>query len=102
MKRIAFLSVAFVVATVWSLGAEEKGFADISHADLKAAIAAKTVTLIDCNSSESFAKGHIPGALDCQAIKESLADKLPDQSRHDLVDALGEFKSAQVTAEEVL
>lgn len=77
MKSAALWSVAFMVATVWSLGAAELGFADISHADLKAAIAAKTVTLIDCNGSESFAKGHIPGALDFGAIKESLAEKLP-------------------------
>jgi rhodanese-related sulfurtransferase len=77
MKRLALLCVAFLVASAWSFAAEDKGFPDISHADLKAAIGANKVTLIDCNGAASYAKGHIPGALDFNTIKESLADKLP-------------------------
>ena len=52
-------------------------YADISIADLKAAIAAKSVTLLDANGSGSWQSGHIPGAIDFTANKEKLADLLP-------------------------
>lgn len=78
MKCMAFLALALVGLAFSSAGAsEDKGYPDISHADLKAAIASNGVTLLDCNGSESYAKGHIPGALDFSATKESLAGKLP-------------------------
>ena len=51
--------------------------ADISKADLDAAIKAKTVTLIDCNGSDSYAAGHIPGAIDFTAKGKDLAAHLP-------------------------
>ncbi len=50
---------------------------DISLADLKQAIADKAVTLLDCNGSASYAKGHIPGAINFETDKTALADKLP-------------------------
>jgi rhodanese-related sulfurtransferase len=52
-------------------------FADISKDDLSAAIAAKTVVLIDVNGSESYNAGHIPGAIDFQAKQADLAKLLP-------------------------
>ena len=52
-------------------------FPDITKAELDQAIAAKTVTLIDCNGSGSYASGRIPGAIDFQAHKADLAAKLP-------------------------
>ena len=51
--------------------------ADISKADLDAAIKAKTVTLIDCNGTDSYAAGHIPGAIDFTAKGKELAALLP-------------------------
>ncbi len=50
---------------------------DISLADLKQAIADKAVTLLDCNGSASYAKGHIPSAINFETAKTALADKLP-------------------------
>ena len=50
---------------------------DISLADLKQAMADKTVTLLDCNGSQSYAKGHIPGAIDFESGKAGLAKRLP-------------------------
>jgi rhodanese-related sulfurtransferase len=51
--------------------------ADISHADLQAAIAKKAVTVLDVNGSESFAEGRIPGAIDFTASEKKLAALLP-------------------------
>ena len=52
-------------------------FADISIADVKAAIAAKSVTLLDANGTESWKSGHIPGAIDFAAGGDKLASMLP-------------------------
>ena len=52
-------------------------FPDISLDALKSAIAAKDVTVIDVNGTESYKAGHIPGAIDYVADKDELASKLP-------------------------
>lgn len=49
----------------------------IAKADLEKAIADKAVTLVDCNGSESFKAGRLPGAIDFEANKADLASKLP-------------------------
>lgn len=72
MKK--FLALAFALVASSLFAAE---FPDISIADLKQAISEKKVTVIDVNGSSSYASGHVPGAIDFQASKDSLASKLP-------------------------
>ncbi|MBL9180420.1 MAG: rhodanese-like domain-containing protein, partial [Verrucomicrobiaceae bacterium] len=43
----------------------------------KQAIADKKVTVIDVNGAASYANGHIPGAVNFAAQKDSLASVLP-------------------------
>jgi rhodanese-related sulfurtransferase len=50
---------------------------DISLVDLKQVIADKSVTLLDCNGSKSYANGHIPGAIDFEGCKTNLTKRLP-------------------------
>ncbi len=71
-KLIAFGAAAFLSAAVYA-----GQFPDISISELKAAIAAKKVTVIDVNGSESWKQGHIPGAIDFTAKKDKLATALP-------------------------
>jgi rhodanese-related sulfurtransferase len=73
MKKLAviFASAAFALAVY----AGE--YPDISIKDLKADIAAKNVTILDANGSESFQNGHIPGAIDFEHNKKKLAKVLP-------------------------
>lgn len=52
-------------------------YPDISIAELNKAIAAKTVTVIDVNGSESYKNGHVPTAKDFASIKDNLASALP-------------------------
>lgn len=52
-------------------------YADISHSDLKQAMADKSVFLIDVNGSDSYKAGHIPGAVDFAVHKKDLASVLP-------------------------
>lgn len=52
-------------------------FPDITVTDLKKAIEDKKVTVIDVNGSDSYKAGHVPTALDFDAVGDKLAEKLP-------------------------
>ena len=62
---------------LFSLNAIAGSFPDITLPDLKAAIAAKKVTLLDVNGPVSYGNGHIPGAIDFTAHTADLANALP-------------------------
>jgi rhodanese-related sulfurtransferase len=55
----------------------ESRFPYISARDLSGAMKKNSVVLIDANGSESWAAGHLPGALDFEGSGESLAAALP-------------------------
>lgn len=72
---------------------------DISHADLQTALAAKAVTVLDVNGSESFSEGRIPGAIDFIAQKERIASLLPKDKNALVVAYCGnEYCSAYLAA----
>ena len=73
-KLITLLSMLSIAVSAFAGPAK---IADITHADLQAAIAAKSVAILDVNGSESFAEGHIPGAIDFETAKAKLAAVLP-------------------------
>ncbi|MBL9199913.1 MAG: rhodanese-like domain-containing protein [Opitutaceae bacterium] len=75
MKTLTALLTSLCLAAV-AFAASGK-VADISHADLQKAIAAKAVTLIDVNGTDSFKEGRIPGAIDFIAQEKKLAALLP-------------------------
>lgn len=70
-----FLSL--LAFTLISTNVTAGSFPDISLADLKAAIAAKKVTLLDVNGPVTYSNGHIPGAIDYTAHTADLAMVLP-------------------------
>jgi len=74
MKKLLSLVCALALGTV-ALAADK--FPDISHDELKSAITAKSVTLLDVNGSTTYATGHIPGAIDFTKAKADIAAKLP-------------------------
>jgi rhodanese-related sulfurtransferase len=71
LSIVAFLSLAAVAS------AASPQIVDISQADLDAAIAAKSATILDVNGSESYGEGHIPGAIDFLAHRQDIAKLLP-------------------------
>ena len=73
MKKILPLLALLLI----SLNAMAGSFPDITLPDLKAAIAAKKVTLLDVNGPVSYGNGHIPGAIDFTAHTADLAKVLP-------------------------
>jgi rhodanese-related sulfurtransferase len=77
---LALVALCLTLTGAAAAFAEEKkvaGYGDISIKDLKAAIDAKNVTVIDVNGSDSYAEGHIPGAVDFEKVQSKLADVLP-------------------------
>jgi rhodanese-related sulfurtransferase len=76
--------LALIAASVVAASAYAGEFPDISINELKAAIEAKKVTVIDVNGSAAWKKGHIPTALDFGTNKDKLASVLP-QDKNALV-----------------
>ena len=74
MKKLLALVCTLAIGAIAI--AQEK-FPDISHDELKSAVAAKKVTLLDVNGTETYNQGHIPGAIDFTKTKDSIASKLP-------------------------
>ena len=73
MKKLLVLgAAAFIAAAVYA-----GQFPDITISDVKTAIADKKVTLLDANGSDSWKKGHIPGAIDFAGNKDKLSQLLP-------------------------
>lgn len=76
MKKLLLpLLACFAFVTAAFAGSDK--VADISHDDLKAAIASGKVVLIDVNGTDTYKSGHIPGAIDFEANKDKLATLLP-------------------------
>jgi rhodanese-related sulfurtransferase len=73
MKKLVALAFSLVFAA--SVYAAE--FPEISIGDLKTAMAAQKVVLLDANGTESWQSGHIPGAIDFNAKEDKLASVLP-------------------------
>lgn len=73
MKKL----LAVLAVMVLALGVRAGEFPDISVDDLKAAISAKKVAVIDVNGAESWKKGRVPGAIDFEGSKAKLAELLP-------------------------
>jgi rhodanese-related sulfurtransferase len=59
-----------------AIAASAEQFPEIKINELKSAIAAKNVTVIDVNGTDSWKEGHIPGAIDFASTKK-LASALP-------------------------
>ena len=73
MKKLS--TVLTVIALAAAAFAGE--FQDISVKEVSELAKSKKAVIIDVNGSESYKKGHVPGALNFEAIKDNLATKLP-------------------------
>ena len=74
MKKIlALLVTACVAASTYAANP----FPDISVADVNQLATAKTAVIIDVNGTDSYKAGHVPGALNYEAIEAKFAASLP-------------------------
>ncbi|MEM7146587.1 MAG: rhodanese-like domain-containing protein [Verrucomicrobiota bacterium] len=76
MKTLLTTLAVAVVATMGTAVAGE--YADISLTELKDAIGKKEVVVLDVNGTTTYAKNHIPSAIDFRANKDKLAEMLPE------------------------
>ena len=81
-KRLSFkcllsLGLGVTVALGSSVPIHAAEVPSISHAELTKAMKAKKVVLLDVNGTESYKEGHIPGALNFEAVQGNLKNKLP-------------------------
>ena len=80
-KMIAVVACLFTAVS--SVQAGE--FGDISIKDLKKAIKEKSVIVIDVNGSKSYARGHVPTAIDFSAKGGDLKAALEGKDKETLV-----------------
>jgi rhodanese-related sulfurtransferase len=71
-KLLTILATAVLAATAYA-----GEYPDISITELKSAIESKKVTVIDVNGTDSYKKGHVPGAVDFASKKTEFAKALP-------------------------
>ena len=71
-KLFTFLTVALLATSVFA-----GEFPDVSVSEVKTLSETKKAVIIDVNGSKTYAKGHIPGAIDYAAVKDNLAAALP-------------------------
>ena len=73
MKKV----IVFFLAAVFAANLFAGEYPDLSIKELKKAISEKKVTILDVNGSRSFAKRHIPTAIDFSKVGKELAGSLP-------------------------
>ena len=66
-----------MAAALVTIAVQAGEYQDISITDLKTVISSKNVVLLDANGTESWQKGHIPGAIDFSSKETKLASVLP-------------------------
>ena len=97
MKKLLGLVTAFVFATILMAGE----YPDVSIKELKKAIEQKNVTVIDVNGTETWEKGHIPGAIDFESNAAKFESILPKDKNALIVAYCGgpKCKAYQAAAE---
>jgi len=103
MKKV----IAIFAAAIMGLTAAVAGeYPDVSVKEVKEAIKNKKATLIDVNGAASYAKGHVPGAIDYAASKDKLAKLLPKEKDALIIaycggPSCGAYKAAAKAAEDL-
>src|SRR4051812_5269967 len=72
-KLLCFLAVT----ALFGIRAFAGEFPDITIPEVKKAIAEGKATIIDVNGTQSYQKGHVPGAKDFATVSSNLAKTLP-------------------------
>ena len=71
-KLLTFTAIALLAGSTYA-----GEFPDISITEVKALSDSKKAVIIDVNGTDSYKKGHIPGALNFETVSGRLAKVLP-------------------------
>lgn len=79
LKTFSFVSVlALLASNAFAADCrDEANYAEVSKTELKTLVEQKAVFVVDVNSSDSFAKNHVPGAIHFGANEKDFAKMLP-------------------------
>src|SRR5258707_11157375 len=75
-KLIPLLAAGLLAGSIYA-----REFADISITEVKALAESKKAVIIDVNGTESYQKGHVPGALNFESVSAKLAKVLPKDKK---------------------
>ena len=75
-KLLTLLAAALLTGSIYA-----GEFPDISFTEVKALAESKKAVIIDVNGTESYQKGHIPGALNYESVSAKLAKVLPKDKK---------------------
>jgi len=75
-KLLPLLAATFLAGSIYA-----GEFPDISITEVKGLAESKKAVIIDVNGTESYQKGHIPGALNYETISSKLAKVLPKDKK---------------------
>jgi len=75
-KLLPLLAATFLAGSIYA-----GEFPDISITEVKGLAESKKAVIIDVNGTESYQKGHIPGALNYETISAKLAKVLPKDKK---------------------
>jgi rhodanese-related sulfurtransferase len=73
MKKL----IPLCAAALFTVAVYAAHYPEIQITELKSAISAQNVTILDVNGTDSYKQGHIPGAIDYTVNKQKLASVLP-------------------------
>ena len=90
MRKMMSVVAILLLASTAVMADEKVG--DISHEELVKAVKDGKVVLIDVNGTETYKKGHIPGAINFEADGAELAKKLPEDKNTLIVAYCGSEK----------
>lgn len=71
---------------------KDSNYTIVSKADLQKITEAKTAFIIDVNSTESYNKSHVPGAVHFDTIEKTFASSLPTDKNAEIVAYCGSPK----------
>ncbi len=100
-KFLALLATVLISASAFA-----GEFPDISIAEVKTLAESKKAVIIDVNGTASYAKAHLPGALDFDSIEANLAKSLPADKNTQIIAYCGgprcnAYKAAASAAEKL-
>ena len=75
-KLLTLLATALLASTTYA-----GEFPDISITEVKTLAESKKAVILDVNGTESYQKGHIPGALNYESVSSKLAGILPKDKK---------------------
>lgn len=85
MKSILFAFIISLQVNAFADCKEDSNYPVVTKAELQNIVTKKSAFIIDVNSTESFQKSRVPGAVHFDAIEKNFASNLPADKNAEIV-----------------